>query len=122
MRIERQRSVHEWCIAAFGDGHARSVEQRALRHVEEAIECAQAAGCEPEILHRLVDHIYAKPVGELWQEIGGSGVTLLALAAAAHTDADTCEVAEVARILSLPLEHFRARDAAKAAAGFSVES
>lgn len=119
-RAERQRLVHGWCIAAFGDDHARSIEQRALRLAEEAIETAQASGCAAATLHRLIDHIYAKPAGELGQELGGVGVTLLALAAAAGHDAEACEVGEVSRIVCLPLEHFAARNAAKNAAGFNV--
>lgn len=119
-RLDRQLEVHNWCRAAFGDDHAKSIEQRGLRHAEEAIECAQAAGCDPATLHKLIDHIYAKPAGELGQEIGGSGVTLLALAHAAGLDADAEEDKEVRRVKSMPLEHFAKRNAEKNAAGFNV--
>jgi Predicted pyrophosphatase len=119
-RSDRQHHVHNWCVAAFGDDHARSIEQRGIRLAEEAIEAAQASGCKAEMVHRLVDHIYGKPVGELDQELGGVGVTLLALAHAAGIDADDAEAREVARIMSKPLEHFSARNAAKNAAGFNV--
>lgn len=114
----RQADVHRWCVAAFGDHDARSIPQRGLRLVEEAIETAQACGCDAAMLYRLVDHIYAKPVGELGQELGGLGVTLLALAEAAGLSADAAEVAEIERVKSKPLEHFAARNAAKKAAGF----
>lgn len=116
----RQGQVHRWCIAAFGDDHAKSIEQRGIRLAEEAIEAAQASGCQKDMLHRLVDHIYGRPVGKLHQELGGVGVTLLALAQAAGVDAETAEVREVDRILAKPLAHFTARDAAKNAAGFNV--
>lgn len=119
-RLSRQRAVHEWCIAAFGDNHARSIRQRGIRLVEEAIETGQACGCDPEMVHRLIDHIYAKPKGELFQELGGVGVTMLALSEAAKIDADLAERTEIARVLSKPLEHFTARNAAKNAAGFNV--
>ncbi len=59
--------------------------------------------------------------GDLRQELGGVGVTTLALAAAAGVDADCCELSEVHRVLSKPLEHFTARNAAKNEAGFGVE-
>lgn len=116
----RQRQVHDWCVAAFGDDHARSIQQRGVRLAEEAIEAAQACGCDKDMLHRLIDHVYSKPVGDLRQEAGGVGVTLLALAAAAGIDADGAELAEVDRVINLPLEHFAKRNAAKNAAGFNV--
>lgn len=119
-RDGRQDGVHAWCIAAFGDDHAKNVEQRGIRLVEEAIEAGQAAGCDPEMIHRLVDHIYSKPAGEIKQEMGGVGVTLLALAAALNVSADSCEHAEFVRVRSKPLAEFAARNAAKNALGFNV--
>jgi hypothetical protein len=119
-RADRQSRVHDWCVAAFGDDHAWSVEQRGIRMIEEAIEAGQAAGCSAEMVHRLVDHVFSRPVGDLAQEIGGVGVTLLALSEAAQIDADCEERREFARVLSKPLSHFAARNAAKNAAGFNV--
>ncbi|MFC0679414.1 hypothetical protein ACFFGH_16380 [Lysobacter korlensis] len=121
-RDERQAQTHEWCVAAFGDHDARSVAQRGLRLAEEAIETAQACGCDAAMLHRLIDHVYSKPVGELAQELGGLGVTLLALAEAAGISADDAEQLELARVRAIPLSHFAARNAAKKAAGFHVSA
>ena len=119
-RDNRQATVSAWCAAAFGDEHAHSIAQRALRLVEEAIEAGQAAGVDRAMVHKLVDFIYDRMPGELKQELGGVGVTLLALAAAAHVSADEAELTEVLRVLSKPLEHFTARNAAKNAAGFQI--
>lgn len=119
-RDARQAETHAWCVAAFGDHDARSIPQRGLRLMEEAIETAQACGCDPAILHRLIDHVYAKPIGELRQELGGLGVTLLGLAEAAGISADEAERAEIARVRAKPLAHFAARNAAKTAAGFHI--
>lgn len=119
-RNARQTAVHAWCRAAFGDDHAQSVKQRAVRMVEEAIEAAQAAGVSKHMLRNLVEHIYSKPPGELSQEIGGVGVTILALAQAAGVSADELEQKEFDRVLSKPLSHFAARNEAKNAAGFDV--
>ena len=121
-RDQRQAQTHAWCVAAFGDHDARSIPQRGLRLVEEAIETAQACGCDPAMLHRLIDHVYAKPVGELAKELGGLGVTLLALAEAAGVSADEAERQEIERVRAKPLSHFAARNAAKAAAGFHVSA
>ena len=70
------------------------------------------------MLHKMVDHIYDRPAGTLFQEIGGSGITLLALAHAAGVNADAAEIAEFQRILAKPLSHFTARNQAKNDAGF----
>lgn len=120
-RNRRQAETHAWCVAAFGDHDARSIAQRGLRLAEEAIETAQACGCDAAMLHRLIDHVYAKPVGELRQELGGLGVTMLALAQAAGISADAVEQAELERVRAKPLSHFAARNAAKKAAGFHTD-
>lgn len=118
-RKNRQQTVGQWCTDAFGAGQAASLPLRGLRLVEEAVEAAQAAGCDRDQLHRLVDYVYSRPVGEIGQELGGVGVTVLALANAAGLDADDCEREEVERVTSLPLDHFRRRNEAKNAAGFA---
>lgn len=121
-RDARQQTVSTWCAAAFGPEHAASIPQRAVRLLEEAIEAYQACGCDPEMAHRLVDHVFAHPAGVLSQELGGVGVTTLALAEAAGLSADTAESLEIERVLAKPLEYFKARNEAKNAAGFSVQS
>lgn len=119
-RDERQKRVVEWCAAAFGTEHQASVPQRGLRMLEEAIEAYQALDGSPEAAHKLIDYIYAKEPGKLFQELGGLGITVLALAAAADLSADDAEKAELARVLSKPLEWFYARNEAKNAAGFDA--
>lgn len=121
-RDARQREVHEWCAAAFGADHAASLPQRGIRHVEEAIEAAQAAGCERAMVLKLVDYVFDRPAGELRQEIGGSGLTLLALAQAASISADEAECAEIARVKAKPLEHFAKRNRVKNDAGFNTSA
>lgn len=121
-RAVRQEDVASWCASAFGHAHASSIPQRGIRLAEEAIEAAQAAGCDQAMVHKLVDYVYARPKGELAQELGGIGVTLLALAAAAGLSADDEEAREVERVRGIPLEHFTARNAAKDAAGFNTST
>lgn len=117
-RSVRQADVMHWAKAAFGTEEATSVPQRALRFLEEAIELYQACGGDPERAQLMLNDIFKKPVGEIPQEIGGVSVTLLCLSEAVGADADQCEWAEIDRITALPLEHFRARNAAKNAAGY----
>ena len=119
-RGRRQTQVGAWCAAAFGRDHAASIPQRGVRLLEEAIEAAQAAGAERAMAHKLVDYVFDRPVGELSQELGGVGVTLLALAEAADLSAEGCECSEIARVLAKPLSHFAARNQSKNDAGFNV--
>lgn len=116
----RQAQVTAWCLEAFGETHTTSVHQRAIRLLEEAIEAYQAAGGEYGMAYQLVDYVFARPKGELGQELGGVGVTVLALASAAGLSADAEEAKEVARVLAIDVEVVRKRNAAKDAAGFTV--
>lgn len=118
-RDERQRKVAEWCAAAFGVDQASSLRHRALRLLEEALEAYQATGADPAMAHNLVDFVFSRPAGDLAQEIGGVGTTLLALASTAGLSADAAEAAELERVLAKPLAYFAARDKAKNDAGFS---
>jgi hypothetical protein len=119
-RSSRQARVATWVIAAFTEEQAKSLPQRGVRLAEEAIELAQAAGTPAAMLHRLIDHVYSRPVGTVRQEMGGVGVTLLAFAAAAGEDADECEDTEFARVLAKPIEHFHRRNKEKNDAGFAA--
>ena len=117
VRNARQAKVLEWVHQAFGKD---SVRQRAIRLLEEAAEAYQAAGGDETMAIRLMSYVFRRPVGDLPQELGGIGVTLLALAATAGLSADVEEQREMARVLSKPVEHFAARNAAKNAAGFKA--
>jgi hypothetical protein len=72
------------------------------------------------MVHKLVDYTFDSPAGRLGQEIGGVGLTLLALAEAADHSAEACEAAEIERVLSKPLSHFAARNKVKNDAGFDL--
>jgi NTP pyrophosphatase (non-canonical NTP hydrolase) len=121
-RAYRQSKAGEWVTNAFGDNDADVdyIGQRGLRVVEEALELGQAVKVPREMVHKLVDAVYDKPVGELAQEMGGVSITLLALAHFAEFDIDEIEVQELMRVLDKPLSHFRARNKAKCDAGFTI--
>ena len=72
--------------------------------------------------HKLVDFVFSRPKGEIAQELGGVGVTVLLLAEAAGCSAEMEEAREVLRVLAKPLAHFKARTQAKTEAGFLVTS
>lgn len=82
-RDRRQEKVFAWAKAAFTEEQTTSLPQRGLRLLEESIEAFQACGGDPAMAHKLVDFVFARPAGALHQELGGVGVTVLALAAAA---------------------------------------
>lgn len=72
--------------ACFGKEISGDRIERNHRFLEEALELVQAAGCTKTEALKLVDYVYARPVGELNQEIGGVMVTLAALCLAQHLD------------------------------------
>lgn len=118
-RSERQGQVGDWIIRAFGPETMTRLDERAARVIEEAIELGQAVGVTPETVAKIAGYVYARPVGELGQEIGGIGVTLLGFAEAAGLNADVEEAREVARVLAKPVEHWTRRQAEKRAAGLT---
>ncbi len=119
-RDTRQLAVHNWCKAAFGAAHASSVEQRAVRFLEEAIELYQACGGSSDMAHQLINYIFNRPVGYIAQEFGGVDVTLLALAQACGLSAEDLGKAEFERVLKKPLADFTKRNQVKNEAGFNV--
>jgi hypothetical protein len=93
-----QIQVADWVVAALGEETARDIPERSLRFAEEAIELTQACGVDVETVHRLVDYVFSRPVGNPAQEIAGSLVTLYSTAAALGIDADAELEKELDRI------------------------
>lgn len=96
--LSAQRRVAAWVAEALGNDSAHDAAERALRTAEEAIELAQACDVPREALHRLVDYVFVRPVGDAMQEIGGTLLTLYSTAEALGVDADAAFEAELARI------------------------
>lgn len=117
-RDKRQQVVLDWTIRAFGHD---TLKQRALRMLEEAIELYQACGLESAQAHCLVDYVFGRPIGNIPQELGGLGVCVLALAERACLSADDCEMEEIERVLSKPIEHFQKRNQTKNDLGFKAD-
>lgn len=116
MTKSRQQLVLEWAVANFGPVAANPVE-RAARCVEEAIEVAQSLGLPFDILLKIADRVYKKPVGEISQEIGGLFITMEALAEVVGVNTEACGQREFERVISLPKEHWTRRHADKVASG-----
>lgn len=122
-RDRRQALVVQWARECFGDMEAFHVQQRALRVLEEAVELAQACGVTAAIVAKLAAYVYGRPVGGIYQEIGGLSITLLALAGACGLSAEEEERREFDRIMEKPRSYFTDRNARKNADGIkAVES
>lgn len=115
-REERQALIAEWTRATFGED-MMAPHERIMRFVEEAAELAQAEGLPVERVEDIVSYVYARPVGDPSQELGGVSLTLLAYAASKGLSADLAEAREVSRVLQRDPDYFRKRNLEKAAAG-----
>lgn len=118
LRDNRQDEVTKWVIRCFGR-KALHLHERASRFLEESFELCQASGLPKEQALKLLDYVYSRPVGEPGQEIGGVGISLLALAEALSVSADAEELDELTRVLSKTPEHFRARHSKKVDQGIA---
>lgn len=121
-RAQRQSAILEWANATFGEATASNTGERIRRFAEEAIELVQAAGLDKQALHDIIDHVYAKPAGNVAQEIGQVGVSLLGLSEYLGIQADDEEQKEFDRIQSLPSDYWQARQNAKAGKGLGLAS
>lgn len=107
-----QSEVNRWLLVCFGEAIARDKTERNHRFLEEALETVQAGGCTASEAHQLVDYVFNRPVGELWQEVGGAMNTLAALCLAYDLDMAECGDREIARCWT-KVEKIRAKQAAK---------
>lgn len=124
--------AYDWGVRCFGEEHMNDTKMRALRFLEEAVELCQALGLDRPTLHTLIHEVYARPAGDLKQEIGGTILTLRILIRALRNwtadgppplfdgspdmQAPTLEalyLREVRRCLSKTTEHFSRRNLEK---------
>lgn len=110
-----QQRVWRWCQETFeGIACWRTNKERAYRFLEEATELFQAVGMEKEDAYAVVEYVFGRPKGELKNEIGGTMVTLLALAAHLNLDVQEALVAEYVRIIQPRVQSkIRAKQKAK---------
>jgi NTP pyrophosphatase (non-canonical NTP hydrolase) len=103
----------DWAVRCFGPEHVYNIPVRALRTVEEAIELAQACDVPEQVMLDLVKIVYARPKGDIHQELGSVMLTLTILCVVIDVDIDAMLKNELCRVLSLPLEHFAQRNREK---------
>lgn len=114
----RQHLVHQWCEETFGWSHAYNKRTRALRFLEEAIELYQAMDGDIPTAKNLLEYVFRNKPGDIRQEMGGVGITLLALGQMMGISADNAEADEFVRVQAKSKEHFQARNQVKVDAGF----
>ena len=95
-RQQRQAEILQWANATFGEATASNTGERIRRFAEESIELVQAAGLDKQAMNDIIDHVYDKPTGNISQEIGQVGVSLLALSEhlGIQADREECMVDE----------------------------
>lgn len=107
-----QSRVREWVVKCFGEEIADNLRERNARFLEEALELVQACGMPKEAVYRMVDHVFSRPVGEKYMEIGGVTVTLDALCSAHGIDRVQCSEDELDRIQGM-IDKIRAKNLQK---------
>lgn len=93
-----QGRVVEWVVACVGLYLADNRNVRNLRFLEEALELVQAGGLTSGRCHQIVDYVFSRPVGQLFQEVGGTATTLAALCSAYGLDLEKCGELELSRM------------------------
>lgn len=112
--------AYEWGVRCFGSAHMHNTKIRGLRFAEEAIELAQALGVPQETMEKLVQVVYSRPPGGVYQEIGGSLVTLCCLCKTMGVDIEQALLVEVKRVLAKDPAHFAARNKEKIDLGLDI--
>lgn len=113
--------VRKWIMRVFGVEVYWNRRERGRRFIEECIELVQAMDISKDDVQQILDRIYSRPVGDVEQEVGGVGITLLGLCGCLGLDFDILTDTELRRIEALPIDHWRKRQAAKAEAGVGVD-
>lgn len=112
-----QKRVHAWVLDFFPE-HGVNVPERARRFLEEAVELVQAVGLPDLDIMRNVSRVLQRPAGQPHQELGGSRVSLAALAEAIGLDERLEGERELERISAPGMrERMRAKQAEKVAEG-----
>lgn len=117
----------EWGLRCFGKEHMSNKPMRALRLAEECIEYTQTTGLPKDQLHKVVDTVYSRPVGNPLQELGGVMVCAAVCIKNEGTllGATTLEYAfdmEVRRILAKSPEDFAKRNQEKIDMGLDARA
>lgn len=115
------RIALDWATRCFGPEHVTNWGIRALRLVEEAIELCQALGVPKEKVLQCTETVYARPVGDAQQELGGVLLTTHILCESMALDADDIFERELRRVLKKPVREMTKRNEDKLTLGLDVK-
>lgn len=116
------RIALDWATRCFGPEHVTNWGIRALRLVEEAIELCQALGVPKEKVLLCTETVYARPVGDAQQELGGVLLTTHILCESMALDADDIFERELRRVLKKPVREMTKRNEDKLTLGLDARS
>lgn len=115
-----QSRVGNWVNETFGTEVASDKKERIIRFLEEATELAQSIGMPKDVVSKIVDYVYSRPVGEIEQEIGGVCVTLAALANAFEISLIKTQEKELERVEAIDKNLIRKKQNGKPIRNASV--
>lgn len=111
-----QPRVADWVRLAFGSDILHHSVERNARFLEEALEFVQSTGLTEGQAHDLVTYVFRRPIGDPFQELGGTMVTLAAAAECHQLNMFVAAEKELARVNQPEvLAKVRAKNAAKRA-------
>lgn len=92
-----QKLIFSWTHLTLGYS-GNETHERSRRFIKVAAELVQSVGISEEEVLRIIKYVYSRPVGHVYNEFGGTAVTLLALAQVIGVDVQEALDAEVQRI------------------------
>jgi NTP pyrophosphatase (non-canonical NTP hydrolase) len=98
LSIELVDRCRRWVRDALGAGILYDTRERALRHLEEAMELAQALGVGQVEANALSGRVWSRPPGRIQSEAAGSLFTLVVLADVAGIDLEEELMMELKRV------------------------
>jgi len=111
-QVDFQERVAPWMQECFGPEISADRLERGDRFLEEALELLQSGGYTPERARALIEYVWARPVGDPAQEVGGVMVTLAAYCLAHDLDMHEAAEIELSRVWT-KVDKIRAKQAAK---------
>ncbi len=108
--------IYNWAVVTFGPV-AKDPPERAARLVEEAAELAQSMGTSREVLHAIIDRAYARPRGDVVQELGGVMVCTYSICALTGNSPMEVLYGECNKVTGRDPAHWRAKHDEKIADG-----
>lgn len=113
-----QRRTEDFVSACF-PGDPPSPQERGMRALEEMLWLVRALGVTQDHAQRLLGYVYARPVGEIRQEIGGAALALGAVASVVGADLGACWRTEVESAIGR-IEQVRSKYQCKVSQGIAA--